>query len=59
MARYRKPRPTYQERRAKKDLAAISINEDMKSRSYIMINTKESYRFGRALIEEQIKKNTI
>jgi hypothetical protein len=55
MARYRKPRPNAQERMAKRNLEAISLEVPIKSRSYSMVKTTERYRFGRVSIEKQIR----
>ncbi len=55
MARYRKPRPTAQERIAKRNLEAISLEVRIKSRSYSMVKTTERYRVGARNAERQIR----
>jgi hypothetical protein len=52
---YRKPRPTAQERIAKRNLEAISLEVPIKSRSYSMVKTTERYRVGARNTERQIR----
>ena len=55
MARRRKPRPTAQERRAKRNLEAIHLKVHVRSRSYSQVKTTERARQGVRNIERQIR----